>query len=78
MAHSLFESMTSDWKPKEYTDDYRKAVMKLIHAKARKGGKAVEIEKKKASRPTKVIDLAEVLKQSLRETQAGKHRKKAA
>jgi len=78
MAHSLIDSMTTKWKPQEYSDDYHNALMKLIREKSRKGGKAVEFEQKKAPKPTKVIDLTEVLRQSLKEAQTGKRRKKAA
>src|SRR6201984_842168 len=35
MAQTLIDSMSSDWQPDKYRDEYRKAVMELIENKAR-------------------------------------------
>jgi DNA end-binding protein Ku len=80
VAGELIENMTAPWKPEEYTDDYRDALLRLINQKARKGGKSVEtavVEKKQDT--TKIIDLVEVLRRSIKETQKnGKRARKAA
>src|ERR671929_831062 len=35
MAHALIESMSSDWEPEKYRDEYRDAVMEIIENKAK-------------------------------------------
>ena len=37
MAKALIESMTAEWEPAKYKDQYRAAVMELIEEKASKG-----------------------------------------
>ncbi|HWA25723.1 MAG TPA: Ku protein [Lacunisphaera sp.] len=64
MATTLVEQMSEDWDPSRYTDDYRSALMKLIDAKIKSGGKEVP-SKHKARPATNVIDLAAVLEESL-------------
>ena len=39
MALSLIDKMTDKWDPNKYADDYRVALLKLIHEKAEHGGK---------------------------------------
>jgi len=79
IAGQLIENMTATWKPEEYADDYRNALLKLIRAKAKKGGKSIETVAEKKPKATNIIDLVEVLKQSVKETQkGGKRSKKAA
>jgi DNA end-binding protein Ku len=75
MAKSLIDSMSSKWNPEKYKDDYREALMEVIEEKVEAGGKEIEEKPKKASKPTKVIDLVSVLQKSLDQT-GGK--KKAA
>jgi DNA end-binding protein Ku len=69
MARALVEQLTEPWKPDRYTDDYRSALMKLIDAKVKSGGKGLPAARA-PKRATKVIDLAEVLRQSLRDAGA--------
>jgi DNA end-binding protein Ku len=77
MAEALVENMSSEWNPKKYKDDYRDALMEVIEEKVEAGGKEIE-EKPKAKKPsTKVIDLVEVLQQSLAKSQ-GEGKKKSA
>src|SRR5947209_11489047 len=81
MAKSLIDSMSAKWNPEKYHDDYREALMEVIEEKVEAGGKEIEETPKKAPKPTKVIDLVEVLQQSLVETKgkkktAGKSRAK--
>lgn len=63
MAKALIESMTSEWEPTRYKDQYKAALMELIEEKARKrppSGKPV------APRvASNVVDLVTVLQQSL-------------
>src|SRR5437588_9915397 len=66
MAKALIGNMTSKWDPEKYHDDYREAVMKVIEEKVEHGGEDIESKPKKAPKPAKVSDLAEVLQQSLK------------
>ncbi len=70
MAKSLIDSMSSNWNPEKYKDDYREALMEVIEEKVEAGGKEIEEKPKKAPKPTKVIDLVSVLQKSLEETGA--------
>ena len=76
MAKALIDSMSSKWNPEKYKDDYREALMEVIEEKVESGGKEIEEKPKKAPKPTKVIDLVEVLKKSLEETGAAKKKGK--
>ena len=38
MAKQLIESMSSEWKPEQYTDEYHKALEEMIEQKIRRGG----------------------------------------
>src|SRR3989442_3924753 len=64
MAKALIDSMSSKWNPEKYRDDYREALMEVIEEKVEAGGKEIETKPKKAPKPTKVIDLFKVLRQS--------------
>jgi DNA end-binding protein Ku len=68
MAKQLIQSMTSDWKPDQYTDEYAEALEKMIEGKIEHGGQEPRAVAKK--RPTNVVDLVSVLQQSIQETQA--------
>ena len=70
MAKSLIDSMSSNWNPEKYKDDYREALMEVIDEKVEAGGKEIEEKPRKAPKPTKVIDLVSVLQKSLEETGA--------
>jgi DNA end-binding protein Ku len=64
MAKQLIQSMTSEWKPEQYTDEYHEALEKMIEEKIEHGDeKAPPPAKQK--KPTKVIDLASVLQRSI-------------
>jgi len=75
MAEQLIDSMSSPWKPEEYSDDYKDALEKLIEKKIEHGDERKPAHKTRKAN-SKIIDLAEVLKQSLKETK--KPRKTAA
>jgi DNA end-binding protein Ku len=74
MASELVNKMTGAWDPAKYTDDYRHALMDLIHKKIELGGKELPAAHGGKKQPTKVIDLVSVLQESL--AHAGKGTKK--
>lgn len=76
MAKTLLNQMTTDWEPERYKDEYADAVMKMIEQKAKAGGKEVPGQKAHAPRATNVIDLVQVLQESL--AAAGKTKPAAA
>jgi len=77
MANALVESMSAEWDPKKYKDDYRDALMEVIEEKVESGGKEIE-EKTKPKKPSaKVIDLVAVLQESLAQAEGeGKKKRK--
>ena len=66
LAHTLIDSMADKFDPGKYKDEYHDKVMELIQAKVQGVTPAAPAARPK---PGKVIDLMEVLKQSLKETQ---------
>ena len=68
MAMQLINSMSKKWNPKDYTDEYRDALEKMIEKKIEHGGKSVPASKQKGPKPTNVIDLVSILKKSIAET----------
>jgi DNA end-binding protein Ku len=79
MAKSLVDSMTGDWDPAQYKDEYRQALMEVIDEKVAAGAKEVSHKKAPAARKaTNVVDLVDVLRKSLEESgKAGGKKKKA-
>ncbi len=67
IAQMLVESMSSQWDPARYHDDYREALMEWIEKKARAGGAMPpsqgEVEGKEET--GKVVDMMELLKKSV-------------
>ena len=63
MARMLVDELATDWKPEQYTDDYRQNLLRII--KAKRKGKDVELEAPEEEHPDKVVDLMERLRQSL-------------
>jgi DNA end-binding protein Ku len=68
MAQALIEKMTVTWEPEKYVDDYKSALLELIERKVKEGDRAVETPKARKRTTTNVIDLVEVLRQSLSES----------
>ncbi len=68
MAEQLIGSMTTEWKPEEYTDEYRDALENLIEEKIEHGDKAAPAPPKK-KRPSNVVDLVSVLQASIQQSQ---------
>ena len=68
MAEQLIGSMTTDWKPEEYTDEYRGALENLIEEKIEHGDKAAPAPPKK-KRPSNIVDLVSVLQESIQQSE---------
>ncbi len=68
MANSLIESLTADFSPDKYSDEYREALRKLIENKI--AGQQIKIPERPEA--ANVIDLMEALQQSIKI--AGKNR----
>ncbi|MGA9579664.1 MAG: Ku protein [Terrimicrobiaceae bacterium] len=68
MAEQLIESMSSEWKPENYTDDYTEALQNLIEEKIEHGDKATPAPSRK-KRPSNVVDLVSVLRESIEQSQ---------
>jgi len=69
MAEQLVTSMSAEFQPKKYVDEYRRDLMKLIQRKVKAGevNQMPTSEKEKVERPRapNVIDLASLLAKSL-------------
>jgi DNA end-binding protein Ku len=63
MAKRLIESLTSDFKPKQYHDEYREELLDLLERKA--AGKEVVSAPTEEPKPTKAPDLMAALEESL-------------
>jgi DNA end-binding protein Ku len=67
LARTLIDSMTDKFEPEKYKDEYHDKVLEVIQAKV--AGVTPQVGKAPVKAPGKVVDLMEVLKQSLEETQ---------
>ena len=68
MANALIESMSSEWQPEKYRDEYRDAVMEIIENKAK--NKQLPPTPTAAPRSTNVVDLVKVLQESINRSQS--------
>jgi DNA end-binding protein Ku len=75
MAKQLIESLTSEFEPEKYRDEYRDRVLDLIERKAQ--GETVVIEAP-AEEPTKVPDLMAALEASIAASKGPAPKKKRA
>lgn len=77
MARQLIESLSAEFDPKRFRDDYREKVLALIRRKAK--GKTIEIEEE-AESTAAVVDLMEALKRSVQENsgRGGSSRRRTA
>ena len=64
MAEQLMKTMATKWDPTEYTDTYRRDVLKLIKARAKGGGRKAPAEEPEEAE-TRVLDLMAALKKSV-------------
>jgi DNA end-binding protein Ku len=62
MARQLIDSLTSDWEPSQYHDEYREKVLDLIERKAQ--GEVIAVQPE-APQPERVPDLMAALEASL-------------
>jgi DNA end-binding protein Ku len=63
MAQALIDSMSSQWEPEKYRDQYREALMEIIERKAK--NKELPSPVPTAPRATNVVDLVKVLQDSI-------------
>ena len=75
MARKLIESMKDEWNPDKYKDEYEDALKELIKRKL--SGKKITAPKEEVKRPSNVIDLVEILRQSLDQKGTGPAKKPA-
>ena len=73
MARTLVENLADTWDPAQYTDEYRKNLMKIIRGKLK--GKQPRLTSSEEPKTAEVVDLMERLRQSLQG--AGGVRRKA-
>ena len=65
MATSLVESMTAEWDPTAYRDEYKEKVIARIEEKAKTGEFAPREETEETEKRGEVVDLMAALKKSL-------------
>ena len=63
LADQLIEGMAQSWDPQKYSDDYTKALMDVIEAKAK--GEVIRSRPAKPAARTNVVDLVARLEESL-------------
>jgi DNA end-binding protein Ku len=68
MAQQLIESLTSEFEPEKYRDEYREKVLELIERKA--SGEEIAVQPE-APAPAKVPDLMAALEASLAAVKSG-------
>jgi DNA end-binding protein Ku len=64
MAKTLIDNLTDDFKPEQFRDEYREALLQVVEAKA----EGREVEAAPEPEPAKVVDLMEALKASVEAT----------
>jgi DNA end-binding protein Ku len=74
MAKSLVENLSASFKPEKYDDTYRKELLSLIRAK----DKGKELPEPQEEEEAEVVDLMAALRESVKETQKGRKRKRTA
>ncbi len=76
LANTLINSMSDKFDPVKYRDDYYDKVLEIIQMKV--AGVAPQATVAKGPGPAKVVDLMEILKQSLNETKKGRNARPSA
>lgn len=82
MAESLVKSMVSEWNPKDYRDEFRERLSKVIKARVKTRGKTVRAPAdEEAESPegaaTNVVDFMSLLKKSIDSNQRTPAKKRA-
>lgn len=67
MARQLIESLTAEWNPDAFTDEYREALVRIVEAKL--NGEEIEVVEPEPT--AKVVDLMEALKASVAAAKKG-------
>lgn len=65
MAASLIDSMTGDYDPEEFEDDYREAVVALLEGKVARGAASAAPTAREATSGGEVVDLLAALQRSV-------------
>ena len=68
MAEQLIQSLSTEWRPEGYTDEYRDKVLELVEKKA--AGESIAVQPE-AEEPAKVPDLMAALEASLAAAKSG-------
>jgi DNA end-binding protein Ku len=76
MAVQLIESLSAEWSPEKYTDEYRDNLVEIIQAKLK--GKKPRLDERKAPQDADVVDLMARLRASLESREAGGKKRKTA
>jgi DNA end-binding protein Ku len=63
MAMQLIDSLSADWNPEKYTDEYRDNLMKVIQAKLK--GRRPKLQERETAQSADVVDLMARLRASL-------------
>ena len=68
MAEQLVDSMSGKWKPEDFKDEFKSAVMKIVQKKVKAGDTetVIEPEEDAPEDSSNVIDLTELLQRSLK------------
>ena len=72
MARMLVNELASDWKPEQYTDEYRQNLLRVIESK--RTGEEPELDELTEAPTGKVVDLMERLRSSLEGAKGAKAR----
>jgi DNA end-binding protein Ku len=75
MARTLVENLRDTWDPSQYTDEYRKNLMKIV--KARMRGREPDLAAPPEPEQAEVVDLMERLRASLQGAGGGKKKSAA-
>jgi DNA end-binding protein Ku len=75
MAEQLIESLSTDFEPQDYHDEYREQLLGLIERKAE--GKEIVAAEAESPKATKAPDLMAALEESIAAVQGGKGKKPA-
>lgn len=67
-AVAVIEALSTEWKPEDYEDEYRKRLRKIVNAKRK--GKTIEVPEDDDGQPDAVPDLMAALKQALDDAKA--------
>lgn len=80
LALRLIDEMTTAWKPEDFHDEYREALMEFIETKIEKGDAVADVKEGTEEREpsTNVVDLAAYLEKSVKERGGKKSAKKSS